>query len=72
MRLDGEARGDGSSDAGVGLDLGGVEVELLPQTKPGCEAQVDDLLEEAAEDVEAVALPDPGQAGVVGSGSSRA
>ena len=38
----------------------------LPQTRPASLAQLDDVLEEALEDGQAQALPDAGQAGVVG------
>ena len=46
--------------------LGGVEVQLPAPDQPRLLAQVDDLLEEALEDVDAEPLPDAGQAGVVG------
>lgn len=65
MRLDREARRD-RVEGGVGLDLGGVEVQLLAPDQPGLAALLDDRLEEAAEDRQAVALPDPGQARVIG------
>ena len=58
--------GDEGRDAGIGLDLRRVEVELPPPDEPRLLAQVDDLLEEALEDVDAEPLPDAGQAGVVG------
>jgi hypothetical protein len=65
VRLDREARGD-RIERRVRLDLGGVEVQLLAPDQPGLAALLDDRLEEAAEDGQAVAPPDPGQAGVVG------
>ena len=58
--------GDEGRDAGVGLDLRGIEVELPAPDQACLLAQVDDLLEEALKDVDAEALPDAGQAGVVG------
>src|SRR5687768_10382856 len=64
MRLDREARRD-RLEGGVGIDLGGVEVQLLPPDETRLAALLDDRLEEAAEDRQAVALPDPGQARVV-------
>ena len=60
-----EAR-DERVEGGVGLDLGGVEEQLPAPDQAGLLAQVDDLLEEALEDVEPEPLPDAGQAGVVG------
>ena len=60
-----EARDEGV-EVGVGLDLGGVEVELPAPDQARLLAQIDDLLEEALEDVDAQPLPDAGQAGVVG------
>ena len=65
-----EARDEGR-DAGVGFDLGGVEVELPAPDEPGLLAQIDDLLEEALEDVDPQPLPDAGQAGVVGQRPRR-
>jgi hypothetical protein len=62
-----EARDEGR-DAGVSFDLRGIEVQLSAPDEAGLLAQVDDLLEEALEDVDAEALPDAGQAGVVGEG----
>ena len=50
----------------IGPDPGGVEVELPTPDQARFLAEVDDLLEEALEDVDARALPDAGQAGVVG------
>ena len=58
--------GDEGRDAGVGFDLRGVEVELPAPDEARLLAQIDDLLEEALEDVDAEPLPDAGQAGVVG------
>ena len=60
-----EARDEGR-DAGVRLNLGGIEVQLPAPDQPRLLAQIDDLLEEALEDVDAEPLPDAGQAGVVG------
>ncbi len=53
---------------GVRLDLGGVEEQLPTSHQPRLDAHPDDLLEEAAEDREPVAFPDPGEGGVVGQG----
>ena len=63
--LDGEARLE-RVERGVGRDLGRVDVELLAPDQPRRDALLDDRLEEAAEDVQPVALADAGQAGVVG------
>ena len=60
-----EAR-DQRVEVGVGLDLGRVDVELPAPDQARLLAQIDDLLEEALEDVDAKPLPDAGQAGVVG------
>ena len=57
---------DERRDAGVGLDLRRIEVELSAPDQPRLLAQIDDSLEEALEDVNAKTLPDAGQAGVVG------
>jgi hypothetical protein len=65
MRLDGEP-GKQAVYGGVGLHLGRVEVKLLAPYQPRLDAQLDDLLEEAAEDLKAVAFSDTGEAGVVG------
>ena len=46
--------------------LGCIEEELLPPDQPGLEAQLHDVLEEAAEVRQAEPLADAGQAGVVG------
>src|SRR5215207_11628687 len=67
MLLHGEARRD-RLQRGIRLDLGGVEVELFAPHKAGFYALLHDLLEEAAEDSKPVAIPDPGEAGVVGHG----
>ena len=64
VRLHREARGD-RVQRSIGLDLGRVEVQLLPPDETRLAALLDDRLEEAAEDRQAVALPDPGQARVV-------
>ena len=53
-------------DVGVGLDLGRVDVELPAPDQARLLTEIDDLLEEALEDVDAQPLPDAGQAGVVG------
>ncbi len=53
---------------GIGLDLRSIEVQLLTPHQPCLEALLHDPLEEAPEDREAVSLPDPGEAGVVGQG----
>ena len=60
--------GDQGIDGGVGLDLGGVEEELLAPDEAGLLAQVDDLSEEAREELDAEPLADAGEAGVVGQG----
>jgi hypothetical protein len=52
----------------IRLDLGGIEVELFAPHKAGFYALLHDLLEEAAEDSKPVAIPDLGEAGVVGQG----
>ena len=52
-------------DAGVGLDLRGIDVELATPHQPRLLAQIDDLLEEALEDVDTEPLPDARQAGVI-------
>jgi hypothetical protein len=65
MGLDCEARRD-RVQGGVGLDLGGVEVQLLAPDQPGLAALLRDRLEEAAEYGQAIALPNPGQARVIG------
>ncbi len=51
---------------GVRLDLGGVEEQLLAPHQPRFDAQPDDPLEEAPEDLQTVAFADPGEGGVVG------
>jgi hypothetical protein len=51
---------------GVGVDLGGVEVQLLAPDQPGLAALLDDRLEETAKRGQPVPLPDPGEAGVIG------
>ena len=51
---------------GIGPHLGRVEEQLLAPDQAGRLAQLDDLLEEALEDLDAQTRPDPGQAGVVG------
>ena len=57
--------GDQGVDAGIGLDLGGIDVEFPTPDQTRLLAEIDDLLEEALEDVDPKALPDAGQAGVV-------
>src|SRR4051794_6693198 len=52
-------------DAGVGLHLRGIDVELAAPDEPRFLTQIHDLLKEALEDADAQSLPDPGQAGVV-------
>ena len=44
---------------GVGLDLGGVKEQLFAPHQPGRKALLHDPLEEAAEDLQAEAFPDP-------------
>src|SRR5215203_2631321 len=67
MLLDGEAGRD-RLQGGIRLDLGGIEIEFLAPHKAGFGAHLHDLLEEAAERQKPVAIPDPGEAGVVGQG----
>jgi hypothetical protein len=52
-------------EVGVGFDLRGVDVQLPPPDQPGVLAQVDDLLEEPGEDLDAQPLPNAGQAGMI-------
>src|SRR5215203_340803 len=54
------------ASGGSGLDLGRVEEPLLAPYQPRLEALLHDPLEEAPEHLKPVALPDPGEAGVVG------
>jgi len=51
---------------GVRLHLSGVDEQLLAPHQPGLEALLNDPLEEATEDLQPVAVPDPGEAGVLG------
>jgi hypothetical protein len=53
---------------GVGLDLGSVEVELLAPYQPCLKTLLNDPLEEAPEDLQAVTLADLGEGGVVREG----
>lgn len=64
MAIDHEARLQGVQ-RGVGLNLGGVEVELLAPDQARLLTKLDYMLEEPAEDRQAEALTDAGQAGVV-------
>src|SRR5262245_29440227 len=64
FRLEVEA-GDERVEVGIGLDLGAVEIEIPAPDEPRLLTEIDDLLEEALEDVDAEALPDAGQAGVI-------
>ena len=57
---------DAALHGGVGLDLGGVEEELLAPHQTGLDTIFDDPLEEAAEDGKTEALTDAGERGVVG------
>jgi hypothetical protein len=52
-------------DGGVGVHPGGVQVEFLALHQPRLDAQLHDALEEAIEDLDAVAASDLGQAAVV-------
>jgi hypothetical protein len=52
-------------EIGIGFDRRGVDVQLAPPHQAGLLAQVDDLLEEALEDVDPEPLPDAGQARMV-------
>ena len=49
VRFDGEARGAGVQRS-VGIDLGGIEVQLLAPDQPDRPTLLHDRLEEAAED----------------------
>jgi len=60
-----EARHEGIQ-VSVRFDVGRVHVELAAPDQPRLLTQIDDLLEEALEDVNAEALSDAGQAEVVG------
>jgi hypothetical protein len=60
-----EARSDGIQ-GGIGIDLGGIEVQLLAPDQPGFDAQLYDPLEELAEHREAETLADAGETGVIG------
>jgi len=62
---DGEARRD-RVERGVRRDLGRGEIELLAPDQARVDALRDDRLEEAAEDIEPVAVPEAGEAGMVG------
>jgi hypothetical protein len=55
--IDSEARLHGV-EGGVGLDLGGVNVQLRAPHQTGVDALFHDGIEEAAEDLESVPLPD--------------
>jgi hypothetical protein len=54
-----EARDEGR-DSGVRLELRGVEVQFAPSDETLLLAQIDALLKEALEDVNAEPLPDAG------------
>jgi hypothetical protein len=60
-----EARDKGIG-VGVGPHPGRIEVEFLAPDQPRFLTEIDDLLEEALEDVDAEALPDARQTRVVG------
>ena len=62
MGLDGEARPQ-RGERGVGLDLGGVDVELAAPHQARVRALLGDGFEEAPEDVQPVPLADAGEAG---------
>lgn len=53
-------------ERGVGGDLRGIEVQLFPPHQSPRNALLHYHLKEAAEDLQAIALPDARQAGVVG------
>jgi hypothetical protein len=57
--------GDQGVERGVGLHLGGIDVELLAPDQASFLTQIDHLLEKALEEVNAKALPNPGQARMV-------
>src|SRR5262245_12408167 len=65
MRLDGEARDD-RVERCVRLDPGGIDVEFLAPDEPRGDAVFDDRGEEAPEPLEAEAIADARQAGMVG------
>jgi hypothetical protein len=51
---------------GIGLNPGGIEVELLAPDQSGGDALLHDAIKEATEDIEAVPFADAAQAGVIG------
>ena len=65
--LNGEAGSD-RLQGGVGLNLGCIEVKFLSPHQPCFGAHLHDPLEESPEDLKSIAIPDPGEAGVVGQG----
>ncbi len=65
MGLHGPPRGQGIH-RGVRFHLGGVEEQLLPPYQSRLKALLNDPLEEAPEALQTVALPDPGEARVIG------
>jgi len=65
--IDSEARLHGV-EGGVGLDLGGVDVQLLAPHEARVDALLNDGIEEPAKDLEPVALPDACERRMVGQG----
>lgn len=65
-----EARLEGVG-IGIGRDLRGVNGEVLATDQPCGEALFHDPLEEATEDRQSIAFPDPGEAGVVWEGIAQ-
>jgi len=63
--LIGEARHQ-RAHAGISGDLGGIEVQLLPPHQSRRLTFIDEVLKEPLEELDAQALPDAGQAGVIG------
>ncbi len=58
--------GEKRRDTSIGFNLRRIEVELPAPNQARLLTQIDDSLEEALEDIDPEALPDAGQAGVVG------
>ena len=65
MGLDGKTRLDGVAGS-VGLDFGRVNVEFFSPDQASLLALLDNCLKEAAEDIDAIALTDTRQAGMIG------
>jgi hypothetical protein len=65
MRLDGKTRLD-RSNGGIGLDLGGIDIEFSPLHQSCCLTLLHNFLKEAAKDLDSIPLTDTGQTGMVG------